>query len=674
VAGRDRLVILGYGFWNTQYGRSGSVLGRTLRLNGIDFTIIGVAPESFPGLDRFFDPSVFVPLSMWGQLAGGQQNPLEDRGLHDLTVLGRLRPGVSRKTAQAELAKLGRDLEEAYPKTNANRRVAAETELKATVQNEPDRFALVIMLMVLAGLVLIIACANVASLLLARSRARGREIAIRLAIGAGRTRLVRQLMTESLVLGLLGGGIGLGFGYAGIRFLGTMRLSFSTPFKLGVQLDSRVLLFSLVAALAACVLFGLAPALRAAGVNLIEALKARSEVQSAGRRTIGRNVLVVGQIALTMALLMVTGALVNSFRRMLTADPGFQPENLIAMHLDPAVLRYSPDQTRSFYRELLDSVQALPGVRDVTLSQSLQLSPDQSSLSVIPEGYQLPKGVESVNVFGSAVDENYFNTMHIAIINGRAFSAHDAAGSRRVAIVNQQFAKIYWPNRDPLGQRLRLGSPDGPIAEVVGVAKTGRYLTPWEKPRPYVYLPYAQNQRSQMNLIVESQGDPAALAAPLRNIVRTFEPDMPISGLEPVTTIIRWSINNWTIIVEIVAVLGIMGLILALIGLYGVVSYSVSRRTTEIGLRMAVGARPVDVIKLIIRQGLVLAAVGIVIGGVLTMAIVPAIASALAGLASVDVVMSITVPLALLAACGVACYLPARRAARLDPLHALRYE
>jgi predicted permease len=252
VPGRDLIAVLGYGFWNTEYGRNRSVIGHTLRIDGIDFTIVGVAPESFPGLDRFFDPSIFVPLSMWSRIEGGQQNPLEDRSLHDLTVLGRLRPGASRPTAQAELVRLGQNLKRMYPVTDADRRVVVETELKASTQKEPVRLSLIAILMALAGLVLIISCANVASLLLARASSRSREIAVRLAVGAGRFRLVRQLMTESLTLGLLGGVAGLGLGYCGIRFLDTMRISTDTPFNLGLQLDARVLLFALGAALVSC--------------------------------------------------------------------------------------------------------------------------------------------------------------------------------------------------------------------------------------------------------------------------------------------------------------------------------------------------------------------------------------------------------------------------------------
>jgi predicted permease len=679
VPGRDLIAVLGYRFWNTAYGRNRSVIGRTLRINGIDFTIVGVAPESFPGLDRFFDPSIFVPLSMWSRLEGGQKDPLEDRSLHELTVLGRLRPGASRATAQAELARLGQNLERKYPAANANRRVVAETELESTAEKVPERLALVTMLMALAGLVLVIACANVASLLLARAGSRSREIAVRLAVGAGRVRLVRQLMTESLTLGLLGAVAGLGLGYGGIRFLDTMRISTDTSFNLGLQLDVRVLLFTLGAALVSCLFFGLVPALQNTGIQLTATLKAGRRMSSTPRRAVARKALVVAQIGLALVLLMVTGALVNSFRRMLTIDPGFQPAHLISMRLDPSAVRYSPQRTRHFYRELVDRARTLPGVRDVTLSQSVQLSPaqfspDQSSVSVIPEGYQLPKGVDSLDVLGSAVDENYFDTMHIAIVRGRAFSAQDTARSQRVAIVNQQFAKTYWPNRDPLGQRLRLGGPGGPVVEVVGVTRTGRYLLPWENPTSYVYQPYEQNQHSQMNLIVESRGNPAMLVAPLRNLVRTLEPDMPISNLAPVSTIISWALNNWIIIVEVVGSMGLVGLLLAVVGLYGVISYAVGRRTSEIGVRMAIGARPADVLKLILRQGLVLAITGIVIGGILTALVVPAIASALAGVASLNALTCLAVALVLLAVCGMASYLPARRAARIDPLQALRYE
>lgn len=625
---------------------------------------------------------------MWNQLAGvawsgdpkssgnkrSAETPLEDRGLHELTVKGRLRTGVSRESAQAELAAIARDLERRYVKTNRRRKLQGQTELDSEIEQEPSRFALLMTLMALAGLVLFIACANVASLLLARTRARSREIATRLAIGAGPFRLVRQLMMESFAIAMLGGVVGLAFGYGGIAFLSTIQIPSDVPFALGLRLDGRVLAFSLFAALVSCLLFGLVPALQASRVQLAPALKAGGEAISRGRRTIGRNGLVVGQIALAMVLLVVTSVLWDGFRKMVTADPGFRTDHLIGMELDPSVRRYSFEQTRDFYRQLIGRIRTLPGVRLVALAEALPLSPDQTSVTVVPEGYQFPKGRENVTVLGGAFDESYFATMHVEIVRGRAFDGHDRAGSRRVAIVNEEFAKTYWPNQSALGKRLGLDSTEGPAAEVVGGAKTGRYQIPWETPRPYVYLPYEQNQRSRMTLIAEPAGDPSALAAPLREAVHSLDAELPAYNLRSVTSTVSWASGAWLILLQTIAAMGLLGLTLAMVGLYGLISYSVSRRTAEIGLRMAIGASKADVLRLVIRQGVMLAATGIAIGGILAAVTAPRIAAGLGGLGNMNVATFLVVPFALLAVSILACYLPARRAAIVDPIRVLRYE
>ena len=675
TAGRDRIAVLGYDFWDSQYGRDRSVIGRTLRLNGIEFTVIGVAPESFPGLDRWVRPSLFVPLSMWGALAGDRGEPTEDRARHELTVKGRLSAAASHQSAQAELTAIGQNLARAYPQTNRHRHIAVRTEIQAHIQQVPQHLVLVTMLMILVGLVLTIACANVANLSLARGRARSREIAIRLAIGAGRFRLVRQLMTESLVVALLGGVAGLGLGYVGIRFLGTMQLPAEIPFTFDVQLDERVLLYTLFVALGSCVLFGLAPALQAARVHLIPALKAGGEATHPRRRLIGRNILVVSQIALAMVLLIATGGFLDGFGNLLRVDPGFRLDHRISMDLDPSVRRYSPAQTHDFYRNLINRAHALPGVVSVALAEALPFSLTPSSVAVVPEGYQFSPGREKITVLGGAFDENYFSTMKIHIVRGRGFSRDDRMGSRRVAVVNQEFAKTYWPNQDPLGKRFRLDRLDGPAAEVVGIAQTGRYYFPTESPMPYVYLPYEQNQRPRMTLIAESQGDPAALAAPLREAVRSLDADQPIQNLRTVASFYeKRVVSNFLILLQMIAVMGLVGLTLAIVGLYGLVSYSVSCRTREIGVRMAIGASRTSVLRFVLRQGFILAVAGIAIGGVLTAALLSARATGTQLIWTMNVATLVIVPAALLVVSVAACYLPARRAAMLDPIRALRWE
>jgi putative ABC transport system permease protein len=669
------VAMISHDFWQQQYGGDRTAIGRSLRLNGMAFTIIGIIPESFTGLDRFVRPSIYVPLGMSQRLAAVPADPLEDRGRHNLVVKGRLSAGASLKSAEAELTTIGAALESEYPKTNRNRRPVVRTELQRRIQQTPPLFALVKMLMGLVGLILVIACSSLGNLLLARGRARRREIAIRLSIGAGRFRLVRQLMTESVILAISGGLAGLIFAYGGIRLLQTLNVPSDPPNVLGVQLDWRVVAFSLLVALVSCILFGLAPAWQTVRTDFLTALKSGGDRASGEGRTFARDVLVAGQIALAMVVLIAAGMFLSGFRKMLVTAPDFRTDHLIGMDTAPALLHYSPEQTRAFYRQLVDRVRAIAGVQGVAMTESLPLSPSQTVLSVVPEGYQFPKGREKTIVFGAAVDAGYFSTMHVAIQRGRAFTDDDRGGSRRVAIVNEQFAKTYWPKQDPIGKRIRLDRPDGPMAEVVGVAKTGHYLIVNEAPAPYVYVPYEQNPRSRMTLIVQSAGDPSALAAPLRDVVRSIDANLPIFNLRTVAVLYKSrATGTWLQLFEMVGTMGFIGLALATSGLYGLVAYTVSRRVKEFGIRVALGAKRRDVVWLVERRGLLLAGFGIAIGAALTVIAAPMLAASFPGLGASSPVVYALVPLALLAVSAIASYLPARRAAGLDPLRALRNE
>jgi predicted permease len=661
--------------WKEQYAGSPSVLGSSVRLDGVEFIIVGVAPESFTGLDRFARPTIFVPLTMAQRLMAATTDPLEDRGRHDLVVKGRLSAGSSPQSAQAEMATLGAALEREYPKTNHNRHATVRTELARRIQQTPQMLALTRMLMGLVGVILVIACSNVASLLLARGRARNREIAIRLSIGAGRGRLIRQLMTESLVLAVAGGAAGLFCAYGGIRLLQTLSVPSDPPSFLGVQLDWRVVEFSALAALASCLFFGLAPAWQTVRMDFVSALKGGGPAAARRPRTVGRDVLVVGQMALAMVVLIAAGMFLAGFRKMLVTTPDFRTDHVISMDTAPAMVHYSPDQTKAFYRALADRVRTIGGVKSVAMAESLPLSPSQSTVTVVPEGYQFPKGREKAIVFGGSVDANYFSTMKVEIRRGRAFTEDDRAESRRVAIVNEQFAKTYWPNQDPLGKRVGVEGLDGRAAEVIGVAKTGHYLIVNEAPAPYVYLPYEQKPRPRMTLIAESIGDAAELAAPLREAVRAIDANLPVFNLRPVATLYESrATGTWLQFSQMVGTLGVIGLVLAMTGLYGLVAYTVSRRVKEFGIRVALGAKGRDIVWLVERRGLILAAVGIAVGGALTRAAMPMLAAGFLGLDAAAAAVYVVVPLALALVSAGASYVPARRAAGLDPQRTLRNE
>jgi predicted permease len=675
VPGRDAVVVVSYDFWENQLARDPSVIGRNLRIKGIDFNIVGVAPKTFTGIDQFFQPSLYVPVMMAQRLSAAAVDPLENRADYPYTVKARLKPGASQGTAQADLATVWSGLQQQYPETNQRRNIAVQTELQSRVQHSGPDAALIALLMGLVGVVLLIACANVASLLLGRARARAREIALRISLGATRMRLLRQLLTESLLLSLLGGALGLWIGYGGILFLQTIRIPNDPPITVSPRLDARVLIFSIGAAVLSAVLFGLVPALRSLKTELVPALKASSAGLTVRGRTIGRNVLVVGQVALSMVLLVAAGMLLDGFRKMLRVDPGFSTDHRLMMELDTSLVRYTPGRTRDFYRKLADQARAVPGVRSATLARSIPFLPNQFATSVAPEGYQFPKGQDTDSLVANIVDEQYFATMKTQIIRGRAFTPDDKDESRRVAIVNEEFAKSYWPNQEPLGKRFRLNSPKDPLLEVVGLTKTAKYLFVGETPTKFLYLPFAQNQNSQMLLIVQTDGDPASIATPMREVVQGIDANQPVFNVRTLDSFYqqRAVAVPW-MIVELVTTLGLLGLTLAVIGLYGLIAYSVSRRTQEIGIRMAIGANKRDVLKMIIRQGLTLSLLGIAVGGLASIAVARLLAAGLAGLGSMSPVTFVAVPILLVLVTLAACYIPARRASLVDPMVALRYE
>jgi predicted permease len=535
------------------------------------------------------------------------------------------------------------------------------------------------MMTALAAVVLTIACANVANLMLGRSRSRSREMAIRIALGVGRLRLLRQLLTESLLLALLGGMLGVGFAYGGIRFLAASAQAIvptDIPAVISAQLDHRVLIFSLLAAIVSAVLFGLAPAWQSLSVQLVPALKS-SELGETRRRLIGRNMLVVAQVALSMVLLVAAGMLQAGFRKTLALDPGFRTDHLITMSLDTSFTQYTPTQTHDFYRNLVDRARALPGVRSVTLSDRIPLERGSGSrIPLIPEGHQFPQGQDSASVSTAVVDHNYFDTMKTEIIRGRAFALDDNDRSRRVAIVNELFAATYWPNQNPIGKRLRLQSDQGTWLEVVGLTKTEKYSSIIEPPTPFIYFPFAQQEKPQMSLLVETvNADASPLAGPLRDLVRTLDVNQPVFLLRTFSNYYkREATVAQQLVMRTAGAMGLLGLTLSLVGLYGLVAYSVARRTREIGIRIAIGAGRANVLAMVLRQGMALSIAGILLGGFASAAVARLLTAGMAGLGAPNPAIYIVVPILLIALTLTASYIPARRASNVDPLQALRYD
>jgi predicted permease len=671
---RDAVVVLGHDFWEKQLGADRSIVGRKVRLDGIEFTVIGVAPERFTGMDQYFRPAMFLPLAMGPRLASNpEHNMLERRDDRGLTVKGRLKPGVNMAQAQAELAGIAKGLEQAYPATNRDRGVVVRTELQTRIERRGDS-ALVAMLMALAALVLLVACANLASLLLSRARARSREIAIRLAVGAGRLRLIRQLLAESLAIALAGGLVSLLLARAGAAFLSRMQIPTDLPIVISIKVDGRVLWFSLAVSLISALLFGLVPALQASRTNLVPVLKAGDADSSGKQRLWGRNALVVAQVALSLVLMIVAAMLFRGFRSELMSGPGFRSDHLVMMSFDPTLVRYSEAQTQRFYKQLSERARATPGVQSAALANVIPMAPIQHQETIVPEGYQLPKDRNNISVYADTVDERFFDTMAVPIGRGRGFRESDTAAAPRVAIVNQVLADHYWPGRDAVGKRFRLNDGNGPWVEIVGVAKTSKYLWIGEPPTEYLYLPLAQHPQPNMTLVAQSAGDAASLVAPLREMVRGLDANQPVYDVRTMSDFYQMrAVSVPEMIIETVGTMGLIGLLLAMVGLYGLMAYSVARRTREIGIRMAIGADRAAVVRMVLRQGLTLAVTGLAIGLVASLAAESAV-NAVFSSTGRDPLAYLLVAPALLAVTLVAAWIPARRASLVDPMRALHYE
>jgi predicted permease len=530
VFGRNAVAILSFDEWTRRFSRDPKILGRTIRLNDIEFSIVGVAPETFPGPDMVIHPEVYIPIMMLPRVGNWAASAIGQRDARWFTVKGRLKPGVGLAAAAVELATLARRLSEAYPNTNRNQGLIVRTELQARAEQAPPRVALSAMLLAIAVLVLMVACANVASLLLGRASARAREMAVRLAVGASPARLVQQLFTEGLILALSGGAFGLLIAGLGIGYLSSVVSSSSDlqPVYLSFRLDQRVLWFSLIAAVMSALMFGLAPAVRAARIDLVPALKAGATNPSHVRAW-GRSTLVVGQVTLTLMLLCAAALFVRTFQAIAFANPGFRTDHLAMMSFDPTLTRHTPEQTAEFYRTLVESARQLTGINHAALAQMAPTEYIPPSARIAPEGFQFPRGRDSDSALTYTVSDQYFETIGTPLLGGRGFLPTDTATSPRVAVINQVFAETYWPNLDPIGKRFRLGGPTGAWVEVVGVAKTTWYTYVGEDRVPFFYRALAQNPQAGMTLMVEtSTTDAAGLVGPLRSVVSSIDASQPV--------------------------------------------------------------------------------------------------------------------------------------------------
>jgi predicted permease len=671
--GRDPVVVLGHDFWVGQFGASRSVLGTRILLNGIEHTIIGVAGERFTGIDQYLRPALFVPMAMYDRMT--QANNLDKRQYRWLLVKGRLRPGVNLGLARADVAGIVTRLQCDYPQTNRDQSLKVETEVQLRAEQSPPNATMAGMLLILGLVVLAVACANVAGLLLSRARARAGEMALRLAIGANRFTLIRQLLFENLLVAIAGGLGGILVAGAGASFLNSFPIPSDLPIVLAAEVDYRVLLFTLGVSVFSTLVFGLVPALSATRLKIVPALKS-ADADSAGRKSLwSRNTIVACQMAVTVVLLALSAVLLQGFRDQLMHGPGFRTDHLMLTSFETQLAHYNEDQTRQFYANLLQRTRSASGVRSAALTSALPMI-GGDNMEVVPEGYAPSQGRRTLSIFHAYISEGYFTALQIPLLRGRDFIQSDRAGTPLVAIINEQAARHFWPNQDALGKRFHLLSADGEMVQVVGIAKTVKYFWIAEPPLDFVYLPFRQHPRSSLSLIAESTTPDASTLVPvLREQIRGLDANMPVFDVRTMQDLYsQRAVKTPNMIVSIVGGLGCMGLLLAAVGLYGVVLYSVSRRTREIGIRMAIGASQAGVIAMVLKQGLRLGGTGVAFGIVLSVFVCRLLANRiwLATFSHVNILVYFIIGTLLLLITALAALAPARRASLISPIRALR--
>lgn len=659
-----RVVILSYGLWQRRFGGDPTVIGRAINLSGQSYTVVGVMPQYFPA-GRY---QLWVPTAFPAEEAA-------NRGAHYLEVIARLKPGVTIQQAGAEMKMITARLEKQYPETNMGvGNVVSPLHEDVVGDIKP---ALLILLGAV-GFVLLIACANVANLLLARAAARQKEISLRLALGASRSRLVRQFLTESVLLAVFGGGCGLLVSLATIRVLKKFIPQTISQVE-AINIDSNVLIFTLLVSLATGLIFGLAPATQASSSNLNETLKEGGRDSGAsvrGNRI--RGLLVIAEVAVSFILLIGAGLLINSFFHLRNLDPGFRVDHLLTAKVDLSETNYPDPQRRiAFFDEVVRRIRELPGVQSAAAGGNLPLTYNGDSGYIAAEGVPDPPPDQRIDVVYRTVGPGYLSTMGIPLVRGRDFTDQDTLDNTLTVIISEKTAKHYWPNQDPIGKRLKPGTTDSdrPWRTVIGLVKDVRQNDFVAQPKMQMYWSFRQMQNDTANaLVVRTSVDPISLATSVRNAVWAVDKDQPVSNIRSMEEIVSKAVARQRFNMLLLAIFAGLALVLAAVGIYGVMSYTVAQRTREIGIRMALGAQRGDVLKLTIGNGLKLVGTGLLIGLVAAFALTRIMASLLFGISATDPTTFLAISFVLLAVAVLASYLPALRATRVDPMLALRYQ
>jgi len=681
--GNQAVLVLGYSYWQKRFGGDRGVIGKQVKVNGKSATIIGVVPKEFHGAWWIMEMDAYIPLSSGALLEQATTNPFLDRNVRLMRALATLKPGVSFSQAQASVDVIARRLAGQYPATDKNLTVRVYREQLARPQPLGANVAVIAaaFFLGLAVLLLLLACMNVANIVLARATIRQREMGLRAALGAGRARLIRQMLTETLLLALMGGVGGI---LAGLWLNpGTVQVLEGTnlPVSVDFRFDWKVFAYAFAIAIVSGLLVGIWPALRASRLDLNAILQegGRSESGGAGRHRV-RNILVAAQVAGSLTLLVIAGLFLRSVLHVGSVQFGFDPDHVLTVNLDTHQIGYDEARAKQFYRQLEARVRALPGVQASSWSFAVPLgSLNSANLGYVSiEGRQLASGQQAPPIFFNNVDPNYFATMRVPLKRGRVFTEFDDEKAPLVAIVNQTMADRYWPNQNPLGKRFTLSNITGPkqTLQIIGVVTAGKYLFISEDPTPFFFVPLKQNYTSARTLEIRSSVPPESLILRVRGEIRSLAPDLPVMGVATMEQMVAGTngLQVFRLAATVAAILGLIGLILASVGVYGVVSFAAIHRTREIGIRMALGGTARDVLRLVLRQGIRMVAAGLLVGVLAAWALTRVMARLLIGVSPSDPLTYSAVAVLLSAIALLACWIPARRATRIDPGIALRYE
>ena len=675
--GAGPVIVLNHGFWERKFASNPGVIGQPVLLNGQGFTIIGVAPKGFQGTGVIGGPDMWVPMSMHDQILTGFVKTLfNERRYLGFSAVARFKDGARPEQAQAELRAIASDLEKDFPLANKGRSFTFQPLLESSIApNQRDLFQRAgALLMVVVGIVLVIACFNIANLLLARAAGRKREISIRVAIGASRGRIITQLLTEAMVLALAGGSLGLGLAYVGRDLMWKFRPPFLPDSGLNLSLDSHVLFFTILVAVGTGLLFGLAPAMQSSRPDLVSELKERagSDLRK-GRRFNLRNMLISVQVAVCLIALVGAGLFLLSLRNAHEMDPGFDTHNLAMVTFDLGAMNYDVARAREFERRALETAQNTPGVRAAALSNTVPLFNGGFGRTLFREGEDTNNGQSGQVSQVSVVSPEYLQTMGIHMVRGEVFDSTVREDSPRVAIINETAARQIWPNQDPIGKRFKFFR-DNDYTRVIGIVHDSKYNTLGEDPRSYIYTPLIQNPQPAVTLFFRTHADPKTVLSAVRNKVQEMDRNLPLTNVWPIGEVISQSLWAASFGASLLAVFALIAMTLCAVGIYGVVGYSVGQRIREFGIRMALGAQPRDVVLMVLRNSGLIMAVGLTAGLIAAFLLVRFITAFLYDVNANSPWPFLAMGLVLALVGALASYIPARRAAKVDPMVALHYE